>query len=140
MKTSSLSRLQKKVIGTKWILVCSVGIAKESGNTQRTMSLVRKTIFEQTAEVSFQYAFKKHWNNTRKNCLNVFLQTWDMSLHTGSTELHIFFATISTTFFSLTVFVSSRLVFFLIRTQICYWKMVFALMRFIYKKVVNALL
>ena len=45
-------------------------------------------------------AFKKHWNNTGTICLNIILQTWDMFLHTGLTELHIFFLTRSTTFFS----------------------------------------
>ena len=40
-----------------------------------------------------------------------------MFLHTGLTQLHIFFMTRSTVFFSSTVFVISRLVFFLIRRQ-----------------------
>ena len=41
-----------------------------------------------------------------------------MFLHTGFTELHIFFVTGSATFFSSTVFVISMFVFFLIRRQL----------------------
>ena len=40
-----------------------------------------------------------------------------MFLHTGVTKLNMFFMTRNTAFFSLTVFVISRLVFFLIRWQ-----------------------
>ena len=36
--------------------------------------------------------------------LNLILQSWGMLLHTGFTELHIFFVTRSTTIFSSTVF------------------------------------
>ena len=84
-------------------------------------------------------AFKKHWENTRIICWNVCLWSWDMFLHTVLTELHIFFATTST-FFSSTVFLISRLVFSLIRRQICNWKMISGLMKFICKKAINALL
>ena len=50
----------------------------------------------------------KHWNNTRVICLNIFLQTPDMFLHTRLTELHIFFVTISTAFFSSTAIQSLK--------------------------------
>ena len=40
-----------------------------------------------------------------------------MFMDTGVTELHMFFMTRSTTFFSLTAFLISRLLFFLIRRQ-----------------------
>ena len=49
--------------------------------------------------------------------MNVILWIRDTFLHSGLTELHMFFITRSTTFFSSSVFVISRLVFFLIRRQ-----------------------
>ena len=49
--------------------------------------------------------------------VNIILQTWHMFLHTRFTELYIFFVTRSTAFFSSTIFVIFRLVFFLIRRQ-----------------------
>ena len=62
-------------------------------------------------------AFKKHWSKTGAICLNVIQQTWDMLWYSELTKLNMFFMTRSMTFFSLTVFVISRLVFFLIRRQ-----------------------
>ena len=46
------------------------------------------------------------------------MQTWDILLQTRLTEFHqMFYMTRSTTFFSSTVFVTSRLVYFLIRRE-----------------------
>ena len=56
----------------------------------------------------FQYfyqALEQNWDN-----LNVIFVTWDMFLHTGLTEFHMFFKTKYTAFFSLVVFVIFRLV------------------------------
>ena len=52
--------------------------------------------------------FKKHWINTGAVCLNRILQPWDMFLHTGLTELRMFFMTRSTIFLSSTVFIIFR--------------------------------
>ena len=57
-------------------------------------------------------------NNTGTICFNIILPTRDMRLHSGLNEFHTFFMTRSTWFFSWTVFVISRLVFFLIRRQV----------------------
>ena len=86
---------------------------EESGNPQRTVPLVE--IVSNKLLKYYSNAFKKDWNNTGIICLNIIVQTWDMFSHTGLTELHIFFLTRSTTFFSSNVFVISMLVFFLIR-------------------------
>ena len=74
-----------------------------------SISLICKTTFKQIVSV-FQMHFKKHWINTGAVCLNRILQPWDMFLHTGLTELCMFFMTRSTIFLSSTVFIIFRLV------------------------------
>ena len=57
-------------------------------------------------------------NNTWRICLNVILQTWNMFLDTGLTELYILFVSRSTTLFNcLCNFLISRVLFFLIKRQ-----------------------
>lgn len=53
-----------------------------------------------------------------KICLNIILRSSEMFLHTGLTEVHIFYLSRSTTFFSSFFCVIFMLVLFLIRMQI----------------------
>ena len=63
--------------------------------------------------ILFKKALEQHWDNL----FECNFSTWDMFLHTGLTELHMFFMTRSTTFFRVTAFVITRVVFFLVRRQ-----------------------
>ena len=69
----------------------------ESGNPQQTISLFCKILLNKFLKRCFN-AFKRHWINTETICLNKNLQTWNMFLHTGLTELYMFFIFKSITF------------------------------------------
>ena len=103
IQTSLLGRLHKKSYEhNDYVYVVYVQNG-ESGNPQRTIYLVHKITFKQITEVL---------HNTDTICLNIILRSWDMFLHDVLTELHIFFMTRSTRFFSSTAFVICRLLFF----------------------------
>ena len=108
MQTSSLGRIRKNFQNIN-LLVCSVHFGTESQETS-SGQLPRKLLSNKLSKY-YSNAFKKYWNNIGTICLKVIFRTCDIFLHTGLTELHIFFVTRSTTFFSSTVFVISRLVF-----------------------------
>ena len=99
------------------MLACSVLIAKEGQETPSGQyPYSAKLLSIKFSKCCFN-DFKKHWNNTGTICLNIILQTWDMFLFIGFTEVHIFLMTRSTIFFSSTIFQILRLLFFLIRNQ-----------------------
>ena len=90
------------------------GCNRESGNPKQTISLVCKITFKEILKVLFQCILnklEKHWDNFFE------CNFGQMLLQNGLTELYIFFMTRSTTFFSSTVFIIFRLLFFLIRRQ-----------------------
>ena len=117
MQTSSMGMLQKKSLEHNDCLYVAASILQQRVRKSPTDNISSPQNYFQTnyRSVIPSNAFKKHRNNTVIICLNIILQTWDMFLHNGLTELHMFFMTRSTTFFSSTVFVISRLLFFLKR-------------------------
>ena len=89
IQTSTLGRLQKKSLEhSDCLYVASV------------ISLVHKITFREIVEVSLE----QHWDNLfERNFANL-----NMFLHTGLTELDMFFITRSTPFFSSTAQLSSK--------------------------------
>ena len=115
IRTSSPGRLQKRSLEhNDCLLVCSVRIATDSQDSPNGQYLQFPKLVSNKLSKSYSNAFKKHQNDTGTICLNI---NWDMFLPNGLAELHMFFMTRSTTFFSSTIFVISRLLFFLIRRQ-----------------------
>ena len=112
VQTNSVGRLQKKSSEHKLFLSISQQKVRKPPNGQHPQSI---KLLSNKLLKSYSNVFKKHWNNTGTIRLNIILQTWDMFLNIGLTELHMFFITRSTTFFTSTVFIIFRLVFFLIR-------------------------
>ena len=77
IRTSSLGRLQKKIIGnTMTAFMQHLHCNRESGNPQPPISLVCKITFKQIAEVlkCYSNAFKRHWNNTETISFNIIFQ------------------------------------------------------------------
>ena len=117
IQVSSLGKVEKKLLEHNDCLYRASVLeqrVRKSPNEQCSQST--KLITNKLSKC-YSSGFKKLLNNTGKICLNIILQARDMFLHTGLTELHIFFVTRSTTFFSSTVFVISMFVFFLVRRQ-----------------------
>ena len=91
--------------------VCSIRIRMESQESyQSTMLTVHRINYKEIVEVFFQSylkTFQQHWNNLFEHRF----------ADSGYVFCTIFFMTRSTTYFSSTVFVISRFVFFLIQRQ-----------------------
>ena len=88
----------RKIIGTQSLLVCSIDMAMESQETPNKQYPQSAKLISSKLLKCYSSAFKMHWNNTGTICLNMVLQTWDMFLPSGLTELHMFFMTRNTTF------------------------------------------
>ena len=66
IQTSSLGRLQKKLLEDNDCLYVASVSQQESGTPQQTMSLVLKVTFKQIVKVLFQCflkALEQHWDN-----------------------------------------------------------------------------
>ena len=114
--TTLLGRLQEKSLEHNDCLYAE-SILKQRVRKPNRQCLYSAKLLSNKLLKCYPNTFKKNWNNTRSICLNVNLHIWDIFLHTGLTENHIFFTIRSTAFFSSTVFVIFMLTFFLIRRQ-----------------------
>ena len=93
MQTFSLGRLQEKSLEHNDCLYLAFVLEWRVRKPPMENVPSSENYFQTNCSVIPMF-LKKHLNNTRTICLNRFLQTWDIFLHTGLAELHIFFATL----------------------------------------------